>query len=76
MENPIKMDDLGVPLFLETPTCVWGVFLIWKVGVWATELLDQLSIFLLQMHRQLRPQWSAFTSKNMWSKWYEDDDAW
>ena len=22
MENPIKMDDLGVPLFLETPICV------------------------------------------------------
>ena len=22
MENPIKMDDLGVPLFLETPTYV------------------------------------------------------
>ncbi len=22
MENPIKMDDLGVPLFLETPTCL------------------------------------------------------
>ena len=22
MENPIKMDDLGVPLFLETPTLV------------------------------------------------------
>ena len=21
MENPIKMDDLGVPLFLETPIC-------------------------------------------------------
>ena len=21
MENPIKMDDLGVPLFLETPRC-------------------------------------------------------
>ena len=31
MENPIKMDDLGVPLFLETPTFFqrkcWGVFL-------------------------------------------------
>ncbi len=26
MENPIKMDDLGVPLFLETP--IW--FLNWK----------------------------------------------
>ena len=23
MENPIKMDDLGVPLFLETPKCWW-----------------------------------------------------
>ena len=22
MENPIKMDDLGVPLFLETPRCL------------------------------------------------------
>ena len=22
METPIKMDDLGVPLFLETPMCV------------------------------------------------------
>ena len=21
VENPIKMDDLGIPLFLETPTC-------------------------------------------------------
>ena len=24
MENPIKMDDLGVPLFLETPMLVSG----------------------------------------------------
>ena len=25
MENPIKMDDLGVPLFLETPImCIFG----------------------------------------------------
>ena len=24
MENPIKMDDLGVPLFLETP-----IYIIW-----------------------------------------------
>ena len=23
MENPIKMDDLGVPLFLETPKSGW-----------------------------------------------------
>ena len=24
MENPIKMDDLGVPLFLETPIYLGG----------------------------------------------------
>ncbi len=23
MENPIKMDDLGVPLFEETPICIY-----------------------------------------------------
>ena len=26
MENPIKMDDLGVPLFLETPTSKFSTF--------------------------------------------------
>ena len=29
MENPIKMDDLGIPLFLETPifeTSGWSMF--------------------------------------------------
>ena len=26
MENPIKMDDLGVPLFLETPISTSGFF--------------------------------------------------
>ena len=27
MENPIKMDDLGVPLFLETP--MWSCDVVW-----------------------------------------------
>ena len=26
MENPIQMDDLGVPLFLETPKCIFGAW--------------------------------------------------
>ena len=25
--NPIKMDDLGVPLFLETPICTWKLLM-------------------------------------------------
>ena len=28
MENLIKMDDLGVPLFLETPNCEILIFFI------------------------------------------------
>ena len=29
MENPIKMDDLGVPLFLETPIWTQKIHEIW-----------------------------------------------
>ena len=32
MKNPIKIDDLGVPLFLETPTCRGGPIL-WNIDV-------------------------------------------
>ena len=40
MENPIKMDELGVPLFLETPIwnenislllAFWSQFMIWDL---------------------------------------------
>ena len=30
MENPIKMDDLGVPIFLETPICSYTIRLYIK----------------------------------------------
>ena len=44
MENPIKMDDLGVPLFLETPiSCSFTLFnrlrFVWGNRVWSIELL-------------------------------------
>ena len=29
MENPIKMDDLGVPLFLETPIFLHGSYILY-----------------------------------------------
>ena len=30
MENPIKMDDLGIPLFLETPIYVFVCSFSWE----------------------------------------------
>ena len=27
MENPIKIDDLGIPLFLDTPICVINYYI-------------------------------------------------
>ena len=52
MENPIKMDDLGVPLFLETPIPRNGV---WKMSemvefsiamsLWPTSILQSFGIF-------------------------------
>ena len=49
-ENPIKMDDLGVPLFLETPICLGGSFrwqakLFW-IG-FSRFSLQQVSSFLV-----------------------------
>ena len=40
MENPIKMDDLGVPLFLETPISTHGrfVFFFWLGGFFFAKL--------------------------------------
>ena len=41
MENPIKMDDFGVPLFLETPIYVinsWTCFSLCAVGIRTTKV--------------------------------------
>ncbi len=32
MENPIKMDDLGVPLFLETPIYIYIILYNYVTG--------------------------------------------
>ena len=37
MENPIKMDDLGVPLFLETPIYIY----IFVEYVWAKDPIKE-----------------------------------
>ena len=32
LENPTRMDDLGVPSFSETPTCLMAMFLMFEIG--------------------------------------------
>ena len=45
MENPIKMDDLGVPLFLETPISIKSQsFLVWRVLHAESERLRRTSL--------------------------------
>ena len=62
MENPVKMDDLGVPLFLETPNMDWlcvtlkqnatifelGHFIFWYVWVDMTDTF--LALFRFQQY--------------------------
>ena len=40
MENPIKMDDLGVPLFLETPICCFSDVFITRLLVFNGTTFD------------------------------------
>ena len=54
MENPIKMDDLGVPLFLETP--IWQrfqiqwSFLVLVKGDWGSDNL----VIALEVYNHLK----------------------
>ena len=42
MENPIKMDDLGVTLFLETPIYIFICLLLFNESMdfWACEMMN------------------------------------
>ena len=43
METPIKMDDLGVPLFLETPICIYSIYSTTvKLVVWSPVVRDSI----------------------------------
>ena len=48
--NPIKMDDLGVPLFLETPLYIY-IYLYVYIPLQGTELGDLLGAKLAKMNR-------------------------
>ena len=55
MENPIKMDDLGVPLFLETPRFIQGKWWLAKTFVWFLFRSTSVHGFQLQMFFQENP---------------------
>ncbi len=59
MENPIKMDDLGVPKFLKTPICFTGSVL----GGWFTSFTS----YLRKSEKKLSPNWPFFGgSTSLW----------
>ena len=51
MENPIKMDDLGVPLFSETP--IWWIGELWNIFVnsFQGKLYGTMDDLRLEHHR-------------------------
>ena len=53
MENPIKMDDLGVPIFLETPTFLLTI-LVFKGGFcnWNLEHASFTLVYRINLRRR------------------------
>ena len=46
MENPIKMDDLGVPVrFIPKPSAMWLVAVTKKRGLWDDDTIAMLFFF-------------------------------
>ena len=74
MENPIRMDDLGVPLFLETPIYAkkenmkW--FILWN-QTYAKEKIFMVIIFMMIYHGRMRKQSSNMP--NLSWKWSDLD---
>ena len=62
MENPIKMDDLGVPLFLETPTSITNQESNFHTGV--TKKTNCISSYH-PMEMRLVQFWLGFTSSRI-----------
>ena len=61
MENPIKMDDLGVPLFSETS--IWIQTTIFRQTLW----MPNMSAFSLEFRRHFRADGLQPTSKTSMS---------
>ena len=79
MENPIKMDDLGAPLFLETPIYIYIQYAEWidvlyraknLISFSLSELLYQTTLYCIFLHkptcfqkRSNEPRWTQKPEK-------------
>ena len=69
MENPFKIGDLGVPLFLET-SIYFLLWLLWDFQDWAAmSSSTSASLGLISRHRRLANHWlHPEVPKHQWSK--------
>jgi len=64
MENPIKMDDLGVPLFSETPNCSELLLLVSEEGRFEAWKLERVPLPTFPSHAV---SWTDHT-RNGWKQ--------
>ena len=65
MENPIKMDDLGVPLFLETPISIYlQNAILGGTPFWNKILAKKTTEFL-----EVSSRWSFRQLGSAWKRW-------
>ena len=75
MENPIKMDDSGVPLFLETPIYIYIIYFFWisiTKGWWTKQDLRRILNEALILHTPARSFSFLFSNSRgvqVWKFW-------
>ena len=76
MENPIKMDDLGVPLFSETSIYVYKHDVWWKFSQWLPdELWADFGRFFLQKEQHSNHWFYSFNSlRSTWEAMFENSE--
>ena len=70
MENPIKIHDLGVPLFLETPICLTWISAKWQASLVLVNIVSFQVLSKICEGRQ--PKWIFLHSMDLLvsKKWY------
>ncbi len=77
MENPIKMDDLGVPLFLETPIYLYQQSYIWvnRDSSQTSKVLKQSELFLEGFPQLIKPPFKVTSHQFSWFNWHKSSES-